>query len=80
MSKRTRKGVKNIERVVNMVKPSHCPKPDCQSTEREPYQPNPIVRLVAGVIDGFEYNQVSWKRTRCKKCGQARTDRIYEKK
>ena len=50
----------------------------CQSTEREPYT-NQRFRDYEGVDqNGNPYNRVAWKLTKCKNCGQARTDRFYE--
>lgn len=58
------------------VVPSACPM--CSCTEREPYFA--IRRLaVAGTSpSGVEYTQITWKRTRCKRCGQRRVDRVFE--
>ena len=72
-----KKGSKPIAREQVVVIPSSCPK--CGSTDREQYEGHPVVREFAGVKNGFEYNRISWKRTKCRNCGQHRTDQIYEK-
>ena len=76
--KRTRKGVPNKERDQVLVIPSHCKK--CGSTDREQYQGNISTRYISGSVGDFHFNRIVWKRTKCKKCGQHRTDRIYENK
>ena len=70
------KGSTTKKRDIVLVIPPSCKQ--CGSTDREPYAPNPIVRNDEGEINGFKYNRVTWKRTNCKKCGQHRSDRIFE--
>ena len=51
----------------------------CGSTSRDPYY-GVITRDIAGkTADGGDFTQVVWRRTRCKKCGQHRTDKSFEK-
>lgn len=53
---------------------TRCQKDNCNSTEREPYF-GVIERYLPGRDEnGLPYTHVIWRRTRCKKCGQARRD------
>jgi hypothetical protein len=55
--------------------PTRC---KCGSTERERYF-HTLKRAIAGVTAGGQpYTHVVWRRTRCRACGQVRTDRGRE--
>lgn len=49
----------------------------CDSTERTRYY-GIISREYSGERDGKPFNRVTWKRTTCANCNQARTDVFYE--
>jgi len=49
----------------------------CQSTERERYKKS-VTTKVGGIHDGKPYTHFKRCWTRCKACGQARVDRIFE--
>lgn len=50
----------------------------CGSTDRERYT-NPRSIQQHGIApDGSPYNQVTWRHTSCKSCGQVRVDKFYE--
>jgi hypothetical protein len=50
----------------------------CNSTERAPYY-GTVTREISGVAqDGGDFNKVTWKRTKCENCQQARTDVFHE--
>lgn len=50
----------------------------CGSTKRTRYT-NTITHDLEGELPtGQRYNQVTWRNTTCRKCGQARVDRFYE--
>ncbi|QDT07802.1 hypothetical protein K227x_62300 [Rubripirellula lacrimiformis] len=52
---------------------SRCPK--CLSIKRERYS-NVTTHDISGISpDGQEYDQITWRRTKCKSCGQSRVDR-----
>jgi len=55
---------------------TRCPK--CDSTAREKYG-NVKTGKYRGAdpVTGKPYNEISWKRTKCKTCGQARNDKYY---
>lgn len=58
------------------VHPSACP--DCHCTEREGYFAI-NTQVYAGISpSGFEFNRITRKRTRCKRCGRPRVDKFYE--
>lgn len=65
----------NVYTQIDVMPPS-CPK--CGCTDRGPYFA--IRRLAScGVTrDGQPYTRITFKRTRCKKCGQSRVDRFFE--
>ena len=56
------------------VKPPQCPR--CHATIYTVTR-RIITRPIAGVIDGDPYDQVTWRRLRCR-CGQLYTARFYE--
>jgi ribosomal protein S27AE len=58
------------------VIPSACPK--CHCTDREPYFAIKRLETYGVTPAGREYTRVTFKRTRCKRCGQARVDRVFE--
>ena len=60
---------------IDVIPPS-CPK--CGCTDREPYFA--IKRLaISGVTPaGVPYTRITFRRTRCKGCGQSRIDRVFE--
>lgn len=70
------KGSTNASRDVVAVLPSHCRQ--CGSTDREAYIGKPIVREITGTVEGRPYNKITWRRTRCANCGQARVDQTFE--
>ncbi|WP_417625139.1 hypothetical protein [Paremcibacter congregatus] len=50
----------------------------CESTERAPYY-GTVTRDIRGIDPaGKEYNRITWRRTKCSNCQQARTDVFYE--
>lgn len=49
----------------------------CDSTERVAYY-GTISRDLTGERNGKRFNRVTWKRTKCASCHQARTDVFYE--
>lgn len=70
------KGSKTDPGPITEVPKSRCIK--CQSTEREEYT-NPKTLEHCGIApDGKPYNFVSWKHTKCLKCGQRRVDKFFE--
>lgn len=75
--KRGRPAGKKAENVpVEEAALTQCPK--CHSTERAPYN-GVRTREYSGITpDGRQYNFISWKNTKCTKCGQHRIDKIYE--
>lgn len=69
-------GAKTVDRDVVAVIPGCCQK--CGSTNREPYD-KVLEREMGGRLNGgIEYSHVVWRRTKCRACGQARTERHYE--
>ncbi len=53
---------------------TRCIIPECASTDREPYYAT-IEREIPGVDEnGQHYTHIIWRRTKCSKCGQSRTD------
>lgn len=56
--------------------PSRCPK--CQSTERTPYSQTREIKINGEDPVFGAYTHVVRRWTRCKGCGQARTDRSFE--
>lgn len=69
-------GSKNKQRDEVTVHISSCK--TCGSTEREKYT-NPQVMEQEGFLpNGQQYNQITWRNTRCLRCGQARVDRFFE--
>lgn len=71
------RGSRTQPRDVVPVQPSRCKR--CGSTEREPYSQT-TTRNIRGrnLETGALYNVVKWSRTRCKSCGQARVDQVFE--
>ena len=54
---------------------SRCPK--CLSVKRERYM-NVTTNDISGVSpDGRPYDQITWRRTACKNCGQSRVDKEF---
>lgn len=62
-------------RIVDVI-PSACPK--CQCTDREPYFAIKAIDSKGISPAGYPYTRLTFKRTRCKRCKQARVDRLYE--
>ena len=62
----------------NEVQPSRCPK--CGSTNRGQYHQVRNFNMKCANTDdkGQLYNRVTWKRTKCRDCGQSRVDRFRE--
>jgi len=58
------------------VVPPRCPK--CGSDLRDPYRLIQT-RAIAGRLGpaGEQYDQIEWKRTRCRACGQVRIERHF---
>ena len=52
--------------------------PNCDSTTRLPYEGTTTREISGKDEDGKPYTHVVWRRTRCKKCNQARIDRTFE--
>lgn len=65
----------NVYTQIDVIPPS-CPK--CGCTDREPYFA--IKRLaISGLTPaGRPYTRITFRRTRCKGCGQSRIDRVFE--
>lgn len=58
------------------VNASRCPR--CGSAERTPYH-RIITRPISGELPTGElYQAITWRRTNCGSCGQARVERTYE--
>jgi len=70
------RGSKTTKRDIVTVAASRCRK--CGSTDRAPYSQTKSRQLTGCTPAGEPYNRVSWKRTKCKSCGQARVDKIFE--
>lgn len=50
----------------------------CNSTERTPYY-GTVTRDLSGIgPDGQPFNRMTWRRTKCASCGQARADVFHE--
>lgn len=59
-----------VEKIVDAK--TRCPK--CLSLKRDRYH-RVKTREISGVTrDGRQYDRVTWRRTRCRTCGQARVD------
>lgn len=61
--------------IKTVVRPGRCPK--CESTRRAGYT-SIVTRDIAGTIDGHAYTHITWKRTKCRDCGQHRVDLFHE--
>lgn len=70
------RGAKTVDRDLVAVIPAACPR--CHSTEREPYDKVREREISGRTVDGHPYTHVVWRKTRCRGCGQARTERHYE--
>lgn len=55
-----------------VVTPSACP--HCGSTDRDGYAGTKARKLTGVLADGRPYQTVVWKPTKCRGCGQNRTD------
>lgn len=64
--------VKREPRPEVVVAPSACP--NCGSTERDGYAGTKARKLSGVLDDGRKYQTVVWKPTKCRGCGQNRTD------
>lgn len=58
------------------VIPPACPR--CHCTDRTAYFAIKTIQSIGVTPSGVEYSQITFKRTRCSRCGQARVDRIFE--
>lgn len=76
MSKKAKEQPKRQQYTQVDVIPPACPK--CLSTEREPYFAIKKLAVDGITPNGVKYNRITFKRTRCKRCTQARVDRIFE--
>ena len=70
------KGSRNRNVDVVEVIESRCEK--CGSGERENYINKRTLPLSGRTMDGRLYTSVTWRRTRCLKCGQWRDDKTYD--
>lgn len=53
--------------------------PHCDSTERVPYFGTRSMEYFGtDPSNGKKYNQITWRRTKCKACNRARIDKFYE--
>lgn len=69
------KGSRNLDRDYVDVELSRCVK--CGSTDRDEYT-NTTTQNYPGIRDGRPYTSIVRRNTKCKTCGQARVDRVYE--
>jgi hypothetical protein len=75
-SKRGRpKGATN--KIVKVVDIERTACPGCASTDRVAYYAVRRADINSRLPDGRVFNGVTWRRTRCKSCGQHRIDREY---
>lgn len=72
---RKKREPKRYDQVDVRVIPSHCR--SCSSTKRTPYHNLRKLDRPGILSDGTRYERVTWQRTTCADCGQARTDRTY---
>lgn len=68
-------GSKNMDKPVEDTYSTCCKK--CGSTDREKYWNSRTVNADK-VINGVKYKKVIIHNTRCRKCGQARVDRVWK--
>ncbi len=75
-TKKTRR--KPRKTITSVHVPDSCPK--CGSTERTAYE-DILTRPIAGETrvagEPVRHTSISWKRTTCKNCGQARRVRVF---
>lgn len=69
------KGAKTLDVEVVEVEPTFCPK--CGSAQRSPYIGTPRHVPASGNHDGAEYTSVTFRRCKCLKCGQVRSEKFY---
>lgn len=62
------------QKIVAEASPSRCPK--CQSTERDKYSQTRSIAVNGRLPVAHTHVVLRW--TKCKSCGQARTDRSFE--
>lgn len=70
------KGAKTVKKPESTGVLTRCKR--CGSTDRDRYT-NPRTIQQSGIgPDGKPYNQITWRNTCCKSCGQVRVDKFYE--
>ena len=78
MDKRKRgrpKGAKTLDVEVVEVEQTFCPK--CGSAQRSSYFGTPRHIQTSGEHDGAQYSSVTFRRCRCLKCGQVRSEKTF---
>jgi len=70
------KGAKAINAPILDVASSRCNK--CKSTRREKYKNVNSHECSGTSPNGNPFNVVWWRHTKCKNCGEPRTDKFYE--
>jgi hypothetical protein len=69
------KGAKTLDVEVVEVEQTTCPK--CGSTQRSPFIGTPRHVETSGDHDGLTYSSVTFRRCKCLKCGQVRSEKTF---